>query len=136
MGNEKLAESHVNGITEKVEKLVGTILHEEGTSVSISAKEDSGKLFEGLRTKRGRMPYFEKNLSLVPSTGIKLPMNYQHDFQRHCQGRDQFFEHLSYQYVPLFKQLQQLLNVVGVYREIFEKHEENRRGFFSGLKDG
>lgn len=139
LGNEKLADTHVDSIISSVEELFKKIC--QATTMSSMPnepcrREPYERLFDDLRTKRGRMPYLKTKFGLVPPKEIYLPMNFDHDFRRHRQGCDQYFKHQNYQYIPLFKQLQQILSVQDIYQKIYGEDEPELPGHFSSFKDG
>ena len=66
-----------------------------------------------------------REFGLVEPEVITLPTNQLVDFGRHRAGNDQYFKNQKYIYIPLHKQLHQLLNIKDVYNEILLKKCES-----------
>lgn len=129
--DEKLAQSAVQTIIPAVEDLFEKIVNKLNRQIAISHPNIAERIqvpniFEGLRSFRGHLPYFEKHLNLTLPEQISLPTDYDNDFGRHRQGRDKFFKQQSYQYVSIMKQLEQLLNQEDVYSAIFKNIQDGQ----------
>ena len=97
----------------------------KGIQEAVDSISHPVKLFEGLTTSKGQIPYFVREFGLVEPEVITLPTNQLVDFGRHRAGNDQYFKNQKYIYIPLHKQLHQLLNIKDVYNEILLKKCES-----------
>lgn len=73
--------------------------------------------FRGLRTQYSQIKFFKNNFDLVMPLKIELPL-IPEDLVRTRTGKERTFRKQDYVYVPLLSQLEKLLSMRDVYREV------------------
>lgn len=73
--------------------------------------------FRGLRTQYSQIKFFKDNFDLIMPIKISLPM-IPEDYGRHKTAKERIFRKQDYVYVPILPQLEKLLNIEDLYREI------------------